>query len=138
MPKSNIAVRAQQWLSRCLVRAWLDTVVLGALELALRAYQTCSGESRGGKDAVDSQGSAARHAFGVPNRSCSGGRRAWNCAASRLQRGLKGWEAMLLSSWYDGILFFCTEHLGNTRAVREYLRASEPLKLAKDIARDVT
>ena len=38
MPKSNIAVRAQQWLSRCLVRAWLeDTVVLGGLELALRA-----------------------------------------------------------------------------------------------------
>jgi hypothetical protein len=42
VPKVDIAVRAQQWLSRCLVRAWLDnTVVLGGLELAFACLTGC-------------------------------------------------------------------------------------------------
>jgi hypothetical protein len=43
VPKVDIAVRAQQWLSRCLVRAWLDnTVVLGGLELASLALRAAA------------------------------------------------------------------------------------------------
>lgn len=54
MPKSNIAVRAQQWLSRCLVRAWLeDTVVLGGLCLT-GCLLTFGGELAWGEDLLGS------------------------------------------------------------------------------------
>ena len=47
---SDIAVRAQQWLSRCLVRAWLDdTVVLGGLELDLTGCLLTFGGEQGSK-----------------------------------------------------------------------------------------
>jgi hypothetical protein len=108
------------------VRAWLDTVVLGALELALRADHTASGERAWGPGWRMHQDQRARHARGVPIRCCPGGRKSVELCRVRVStaelEGMLSW--FVLIHVIDFYIQHSAEHLWNTRG--ETPLTSEP------------